>query len=164
MSDDQLKARITFFEQMVSRHFGWLESEHAFHRGDCSVRDANEPRDGAVSVRFTRTDLTIGVGLALYFDQVGLVLRDPNWISRPKPRIKSLYLEDLIAKGKKPKRPKTLEAAFENLERQLRQVASDALAPNGALFARLAAKREEGITVPWPLKSSRRTDSAGGIL
>lgn len=146
MSDDQLKTRISLFEQMVSRHFGWLESEHGFHRGDCWVTDVNEPRDSAVSVRFKRDDLAITVGMGLYSDEAGLAFRDPNWISKAKPRIKCVYLEDLIAKGQKPKRPKTLEAAFENLERQLRQVAPDALAPNGALFARLAAKRDEEKT------------------
>lgn len=78
MSVDQLETRIRTFEQTVARHFVWLEQEHGFRRGDCRVRDVDEPRGGEVSVRFERVDLTIEIGMALYYDKAALVIRDPT--------------------------------------------------------------------------------------
>src|SRR4051794_31358662 len=88
MTPDQLNARTATFEQVVAQHFGWLESEHGFRRGASRLRDADEPRDGEVSIRFKRADLEIDVGMALYYDKAGVVLRDPNWHLKPEPHVK----------------------------------------------------------------------------
>ncbi len=142
MAIDQLDSRIKTFEQLVTRHFDWLQQEQGFHRGDCRVRDVDEPRDGGVSVRFKRANLTIDVGMALYYDKAGLVLRDPNWHLKPKPHVKCLSLEDLLSEPPKRWSPMTIEVEFEQLERQFREVQSAALAPNGAVFARVAADKD----------------------
>ena len=144
MSVDQLESRVSAFEQKVAKHFGWLEREHGFHRGDCRVRDVDEPRDGAVSVRFKRADLTIEIGMALYYDKAGLVIRDPNWHLKPEPHVKWLTLEDLLGNLGKPWSPKPLDSEFEELERHFRLVQSDVLEPDGVVFARSVAERGRG--------------------
>lgn len=144
MTREQLDARTATFEQMVARHFGWLESEHAFRRGESRLRDADEPRDGEVSVRFERTDLMIDVGMALYYDKAGVVLRDPNWHLKPEPRVKWLSLEELTGDAAKPWTPTTLEEEFKNVSCRFRAVQDTALAPNGEVFARVAAARGAG--------------------
>jgi hypothetical protein len=137
MTPQQLDARTQTFERMVTKHFGWLEREQGFRRGEHRVRYADEPRDAGVSVRFKRADLAIDVGMALYHDQAGLVLRDPNWHLKPEPKVKWLYLEELSDEAKKPWVPTTtLEVEFENLECRFRAVQSVALAPGGAVFSR----------------------------
>jgi hypothetical protein len=144
MTPDQLKARTATFERMVAQHFGWLESEHGFRPGVSRLRDADEPRDGAVSIRFKRADLEIDVGLALYYDKAGVVLRDPNWHLKPKPHVKWLSLDELAGEPAKPWKPTTLEEEFENLSRRFRAVQDAALSPNAEAFARAAAARRAG--------------------
>lgn len=144
MTPDQLNARTATFERMVAQHFGWLESEHRFRRGESRLRDVDEPRDGEVSIRFKRADLEIDVGMALYYDKAGVVLRDPNWHLKPKPHVKSLSLDELPGEPAKPWTPTTLEEEFENLSRRFRAVQDAALAPNGEVFAQAAAARRAG--------------------
>jgi hypothetical protein len=136
MTPDQLNARTAIFERMVAKHFGWLEGEHGFRRGESRLRDADEPRNGEISIRFKRADLEIDVGMALYYDKAGVVLRDPNWHLKPKPRVKWLSLEQLSGDPPKPWAPTTLEDEFENLSRRFRAVQDAAFAPNGKAFAR----------------------------
>ena len=144
MTPDQLNARTAIFEQMVAKHFGWLENEHGFRRGESRLRDADEPRDGEVSIRFKRADFEIDVGMALYYDKAGLVLRDPNWHLKPKPHVKWLSLDELSGEPARPWTPRTLEEEFENLSRRFHAVQDAALAPNGEAFARAAAARRAG--------------------
>jgi len=141
MTRDQLDARIRTFEQMVAKHFGWLDSEHGFRRGENRLRYADEPRDGEISVRLKRPDLMIDIGVALCYDKAGLVLRDPNWHLKPEPNVKWLSLEEVSGEPARPWVPTTLEEEFENLARRFRAVQDVALAPNGEVFARVAAAR-----------------------
>ncbi len=146
MTPDQLNARTATFEQMVAQHFGWLESAHGFRRGESRLRDENEPRDGEVSIRFKRADLEIDVGMTLYYDKVGVVLRDPNWHRKPKPHVKWLSLDELLGEPTTPWTPTPLEEEFENLSRRFRAVQDAALAPNAEVFAQVAAAGSAGIT------------------
>jgi hypothetical protein len=144
MTPDQLTARTATFEQLVAQHFGWLETEHGFRRGESRLRDADEPRDGEISIRFKRADLEIDVGMALYYDQAGVVLRDPNWHLKAKPHVRWLSLDELSGRPAKPSTPTTLEEEFETLSRRFRAVQDAALAPNAEVFSRAAAERSAG--------------------
>jgi hypothetical protein len=148
MTPNELNARTATFERMVARHFGWLESEHGFRRGESRLHDESEPRDGAVSIRFKRADLEIDVGMALYYDKASVMLRDPNWHCKPKPHVEWLSLEDLPGEPPKLRTPTTLEEEFKNLSRQFRAVEDVALAPDGAAFS-FCSVAARGITSRW---------------
>jgi hypothetical protein len=144
MTPDQLDARTVTFERMVGKHFGWLESEHGFRRGEIRLREADEPRDGEISIRFARADLLVDVAMALYYDKAGVVLRDPNWHLKPKPHVKWLGLDELTGEPADPRmRTTTLEDEFANLSRRIRSVRDAVLAPSGEVFARAAVTRRE---------------------
>lgn len=89
------------FQSSVSRHFGFLTTEHDFEQRDPKVDALDAPLDASVAIAFERPDLRLTLGLGLITPGLGVSLRDNDWADKPTPptgtrRVKSVYLEYLI--------------------------------------------------------------------
>ena len=98
MAEADYSAIMDEFERHVRDSFTFLETEYGFTVGSRRTNDSHEPRDAAVSIRYTTDVLSVQIGMSLIGAGIGVTFRNENWIDTPREqRVKWVSLDSVIA-------------------------------------------------------------------
>lgn len=98
MTDVDFSAIIDEFERHVRHSFAFLETDFGFAVGSLRTQDIHEPRDAAVSIRYSTDPVSVQVGMSLIGAGISVLFKNENWIDTPRDqRVKWVSLDSVIA-------------------------------------------------------------------
>ena len=98
MAHADYSAIVDEFEQLVRKHFIYLETNYGFTACTCRLQNLDEPRDATVSIRYKSDTVSLQIGLSLVGAGIGVTFKNEKWIDIPKnQRVKCISLDAVVA-------------------------------------------------------------------